>query len=196
MNNNSLPNNIMPQIANRRSSRFVSSKDIEHNKLKNIFEAAIWAPSAYNLQPWYFIVGFRDDDVYNNIFSSLMPGNQAWVKNSPVLAASISCDTNAENQPNPTSWYDLGQAMAMLSVQATEEGLFVHQMTGFDKEKLTNSLNIPENHTIVTVFNIFYLGDGEGLRDAIKKIETSPRTRRNIKETVFTGKFGNGASFL
>ncbi|MBK7028683.1 MAG: nitroreductase family protein [Bacteroidales bacterium] len=180
----------------RWSPRAFSDAPVETEKLQRIFEAARWAPSASNIQPWYFLVGFKGDAVYSGIFETLVEFNQLWVKTAPVLCLAICRVNNPKGTENKTRAYDLGQSVAHLSIQATEEGLYVHQMAGFDADKAAELLNISSDFEVRVAFTIGYTGDAEALHPNLRKMEFEARTRRQLDETVFTGQFGEKASFL
>ncbi len=187
---------VHPLISSRWSPRAYDSKPVEKEKLQRIFEAARWAASSSNHQPWYFLVGFKGDEVYQHIFASLVEFNQLWTINAPVLVLAISKTTNPRGEINKSNAYDLGQAVAILSIQAMSDGIYTHQMGGFDAELAAQTLEIPEEYKIRTVFSIGYLGKLENLHHKLQKMEISPRTRRPLSESVFTGAFGHKADFL
>lgn len=183
-------------IASRWSPRAYDSKPVEKEKLQRIFEAARWAASSSNIQPWFFLVGFKGDDVYEKIYSSMVEFNQLWVKTSPVLGLAIAKTINTSGEANKNCEYDLGQAVASLSLQAVSEGIYTHQIGGFDTDQVTLSLEIPSEYKVMSAFTLGYLGDPEQLHPKLKKLEFTPRSRRHLNETVFTGKFGQQADFL
>lgn len=183
-------------LYNRWSPRAFSNIPVEKEKLQRIFEAARWSASASNIQPWYFLVGFEGDQVYSLIYDSLAEFNQLWVKTAPILCLAICRVNTPKGHENPYRVYDLGQSMAHLSIQATAEGLYVHQMAGFDVVKATGSLKIPAEFEVRTAFTIGYIGDAEVLHPNLKKMEYEARERRKLEETVFTDEFGKTASFL
>ena len=187
---------IHPLVASRWSPRAYSLKPIETDKLQRIFEAARWAASANNLQPWHFLVGFKGDNVYNKIFATLVEFNQLWATNAPVLVLAIGKTSNLKGEPNKSCSYDLGQAVATLSLQAMHEGIYAHQMGGFNATEAAILLEIPADFEILVAFTLGYLGEAELLHPNLLKLETSPRTRRPIGESVFTGSFGHSADFL
>ena len=187
---------VHPLIETRWSPRAYDSRPVESDKLQRIFEAARWAPSSSNLQPWYFLVGFKGDDVYAKIFGTLVEFNQLWAGNAPILVVAITKTTNTRGEPNAYNAYDLGQAMAMLSIQSTYEGVFVHQMGGFNATEAERILDIPEEYKVLTVFTLGYISDKTELHPNLQKAEVSPRTRRPVGESVFTGSFGQKAIFL
>jgi hypothetical protein len=187
---------VMPLIASRWSPRAYSSRPVEAEKLQRIFEAARWSASSGNLQPWYFLLGYKGDSVFENIVGSLVEFNRLWALEAPVLALAIAKTTNSRGDFNATHAYDLGQAVAILSLQAMHEGVFTHQMAGFNVSEVTRLLEIPEGYKVLIVFTLGYLGNAELLHPNLHKLEISPRLRRPTAETVFTGSFGHKADFL
>jgi nitroreductase len=187
---------VHPLISSRWSPRAFDSKPIEKEKLQRIFEAARWTASSGNLQPWYFLVGFKGDVVYQKIFASLVEFNQLWTINAPVLALAIAKTTNPKGEINKSCAYDLGQAVAILSLQAISEGIYTHQMAGFNASDVELALEIPDEYKVQVVFTLGYLGDAAILHPNLLKLELSPRTRRPAGESVFTGYFGHKADFL
>jgi nitroreductase len=183
-------------IRQRWSPRAFAQTPIDPGKLERIFEAARWAPSGSNLQPWLFIVGFLGDNNYDAIFSTLVEFNQLWAKTAPVLMLAIGKETNSKGEPNSSYRYDVGQAVAYLTMQAMNENIFVHQMGGFDKELAEQLLGVPENYKVITVIALGYLGDPEVLHENLKRLEYAPRVRKPLHEFVFTGKFGEKANFI
>ena len=177
---------IIEILAQRWSPRAFSDKAIESEKLKRIFEAARWSPSANNSQPWSFIVGIKDNDnTYDKIYSTLVEFNQLWTKFAPVLI--ISCGTtDFNNRQMYTYSYDVGQSVAYLTVQATSEGLFVHQMSGFDRDKAKELFNLPENVEPISAIAIGYIGNPEILNEKLKLMEMSERVRKDFDKFIFT----------
>ena len=187
---------IHPLIASRWSPRAYDSKPVEKDKLQRIFEAARWAASSSNLQPWYFLVGFKGDEVFKKIFDTLIEFNQLWVEKAPVLVLAIAKTTNNRGELNKSYSYDLGQSIAILSLQAMAEGVYTHQMGGFDASASALALEIPDEYKVLVVFTLGYLGDAEMLHPKLRNLEMSSRQRRSISESVFTGSFGHKADFL
>lgn len=183
-------------ISSRWSPRAYDTRLIEREKLQRIFEAARWTASSSNLQPWYFLVGLKGDEVYQRIFDTLVEFNQLWAINAPVLALAIAKTTNPQGDTNMSYSYDLGQSVAMLSLQAVAEGIYTHQMAGFDATAAASVLQIPDDYKILVAFTLGYLGDAEILHPNLQKLEMSPRHRRSSGESVFTGSFGHKADFL
>src|SRR5690348_5825260 len=134
---------MLEPILHRWSPRAYADKPVPAEDLKRGFEAARWAASSFNEQPWRFIVGRRGDATFQKILDALVPGNQAWAKNVPVLILSVARKHFAHNgQINRHSWHDTGAAMANFAVQITALGLHSHSMAGFDHEKAKAAFNI------------------------------------------------------
>ena len=148
-------------LKGRWSPRAYSSEPVEAEKLLSILEAARWSASGGNSQPWSFVVATQNEpDIFRKFVDALMPGNQTWAKDAPVLIVSVARTKRPDNgAPNPYALYDVGQAVAHLSVQAEAVGLKVHQMAGFDPAKMRLALNLPEGFDPVTVFTVGYQGD-------------------------------------
>ena len=180
----------------RWSPRSFAPTPIEPEKLHRIFEAARWAPSASNLQPWSFMVGLSGDETYKTIYSTLVEFNRLWASLSPVLMVSISKETNSRGEPNESHTYDVGQAVAYMSLQAMAEGVYVHQMGGIDKVLAGRLLGVPENYHVITAIAMGYPGDPEVLHENLKPMEYAPRVRKPLAEFVFSGKFGEKANFI
>ncbi len=189
---------VMPLIAERWSPRAFDGRDVEKEKLQRIFEAARWAPSSSNEQPWRFIVGFKGDKTYENIFSTLVEFNQLWAGSAPILFLAIAKTSSAKNpeKENKAATYDLGQAMAYLTLQAMHEGLYVHQMGGFDAAKAAELFELPQDYKVVTANTIGYLGNPDLLHPNLQSMELSPRERKPTNELVFDEAFGQPANFL
>ena len=125
------------------------------------------------------------------MLACLTDSNQLWARTAPLLAISVASLTFSHNgKPNRVAVHDVGAASAMLTIQATAEGLFVHQMAGFDVEKAKTIFRIPANHEPVAAMAIGYPGDVEALPDAVKQRTLSPRQRKPISQFVFTGEWG------
>ncbi len=182
-------------IAQRWSPRAFSDKKVEPEKLQRVFEAARWAPSAYNAQPWNFLIGYKGDEVWTNVFETLIDFNKQWVKTAPILALCVA-KVKSEKGANPLAAYDCGQALYAICIQAEQEGLHVHQMSGFDAQKAAQILDVPEDYQVLTAFVIGYPGDLAQLPEDMQKMEKAARQRRKVKDFVFTGKFGQQADFL
>jgi len=163
-----------------------------------LFEAARWAPSSSNEQPWAFLVATRDDQ--NNFDKAIQPlveFNANWAKHAYVLGFAVSELAFAKNNtPNRNAHYDTGAAMSQLTTEATSRGLLVHQMAGFDPDTAREVFEIPSGWEAIAAFAIGCPGDPASLPQPYRDRETAPRVRKPIREFVMTGKWRNPAGFL
>jgi nitroreductase len=184
-------------LTNRWSPRAFGNRKVEKEKLQRLFEAARWAPSASNEQPWYFIIGQAGDDTYRKIFETLVEFNQLWAKTAPVLMLLAGKTKSGKSgKHNPWWQYDTGQAAAHLTFQAASDGLWLHQMGGFDAEKAGKSFNLPEDHTAITVIALGYQGDAARLHPNLQKLEIAERERKNTRTFVFSNTFGEPSKLI
>ena len=178
-------------LESRWSPRAFREEAIEKEKLYRILEAATWAPSSYNEQPWRFIVGEKGNETYDKILNSLLDGNMLWAKQAPVLMVCMAKKHFSQKETeNFHFMYDAGQAVAHLSIQALQDGVYAHQMAGFHFEKLKIHFNIPEEYYIMTVIALGYLGKPDILDENLKEIEMKDRERKPLSEIVYTEEFG------
>lgn len=186
---------LLPAIKERWSPRAFAADKPDIARLKTIFEAARWSPSASNEQPWRFIMGYKGSETYQKIFSVLVEFNQLWAGSAPLLMLAVSRRKSLKNPGKDNAWfeYDLGQSMAYLSIQAVAEGLYVHQMGGFDAARAAELFGLDNNLKVVTVAAIGYPGDPDGLHPNLVAGEKAVRTRQALDEMVFTDTVG-GAS--
>ncbi len=175
-------------LVRRWSPKNFASRPVEARKLADLFEAARWAPSCFNAQPWNFIVATRDDaEGYNRLLSTMVEKNREWAQQAPVLILAVAkLDFNHVDRPNRHAVYDLGQAVANLTVQASAAGLQVHQMGGFDPNAARELFAIPKGFDPVAVMALGYQ-DGPSA-DAVT------RTRKPLSDFVFSGSWGRPAS--
>jgi nitroreductase len=174
-------------IRRRWSPRTYSDKEVPASELKKLFEAARWAASSSNEQPWRFLVGRRGDETYKKIFDTLVEFNQSWAKSAPVLVLSVAKKVFSKNgQPNEYGMHDTGAATANLALQATAIGLHTHSMAGFDRQQARASFGIPSDYEIGSVTAIGYFGDPASLPEHLRKMEVSPRQRKPLEEFVFS----------
>ncbi|MFN8259233.1 MAG: nitroreductase family protein [Bacteroidales bacterium] len=178
-------------IKNRWSPRAFNSEMVPRDLINSLFEAAIWAPSSRNEQPWRFIYGCKSEDKnYDKIFSTLAPRNQIWAKDAPMLVLTVAKKYSGHNnQENFYALYDLGQAVSNFSLQATSLNLFCHQMGGFDKEKATELFELKPDFIPVTVIAVGYLGNPDILPDDFRELELKARTRNELELTVYKDEF-------
>jgi nitroreductase len=177
-------------IEERKSPRAFAEKSVEQEQLETLFEAARWAPSAMNEQPWRFIYATKEDkENFDRLFSCLLEGN-SWARNAAVLFLTVAKKTYDFNgTPNGHAWHDIGLATGNLLLQATDLGLHVHLMGGFKADKAREVLGIPEGYEPVTIGAIGYIGDPETLPEHLRERELAPRTRKPLEELVFRGKW-------
>jgi nitroreductase len=174
-------------IRRRWSPRTYADKEVPAAELKRLFEAARWAASSSNEQPWRFLVGRRGDETYQKILNALVEFNQNWARSAPVLVLAVAKMTFSEKgTPNRYGLHDTGAAMANLALQATADGLHTHSMAGFDNEQMRASFAIPSDYELGAVTAIGYFGDPATLPDRLQKIEVSPRQRKPLEEFVFS----------
>jgi nitroreductase len=185
-------------IRERWSPRAFSEEAVPAEVLRSLFEAARWAPSSNNEQPWAFLVATKDDAKFHEkMVSTLVEFNQTWAKQAPVLAIAISELAFARNgHPNRNAFYDTGAAVAHLTTEATAHGLLVHQMAGFDPHKAIELFSIPSGWEPIAAFVIGYPGDAQALPEPLRERENAPRTRKPLGEFVMSGSWGKPAAFL
>jgi nitroreductase len=177
---------ILDVLAARWSPRsYDPTVAIDERALASVLEAGRWSPSAANSQPWRFIVARRGTAAFDTIVSNLMGFNQAWTPNAAALIVNLAETLDADGKPRGTAAYDLGQAVAHMTVQAQYEGLHAHQMSGIVAEGLREAFSIPENLTALTVTALGTLDTPEALGEegAIAR-EKAPRERFPLEEIV------------
>jgi len=180
-------------IANRWSPAVFDPRPVPESDLLSLFEAARWAPSCFNEQPWRYLVAVRERDAaeFDRMLACLTEGNQKWARHAPVLALGAVSQRFARNdKPNRAAQHDLGLASATLSLEATRRGLCVHQMAGVRREEAAREYALPEGHEIVTALAIGYRGDPESADEALAERDRRPRTRRPLSAFVFTRAWG------
>jgi nitroreductase len=189
---------IQPALADRWSPYVFSDKPVSREDILSIFEAARWAPSSYNDQPWSYIVATKDNrEQFERLLSCLVEGNQAWAKNVPVLALGVaSLRFKVNGKDNRAAVHDLGLAAGNICCEATARGLHVHQMIGILPDRARELYQIPEGHEAWTAIAIGYLGDSSKLPDALKQRDMAERTRKPLAEFVFSEKWGTSARFV
>jgi nitroreductase len=188
---------IHPLLAERWSPRAYSSKEIPAKAIQRLFEAARWAPSSSNDQEWRFIIGFKGDEAHKKLFDTLVEFNRLWAGEAYMLM--LVCGETISKKTgkySPIYAYDVGQAVAMLSIQATHEGLYAHQMGGFDKSRAKEIFELPEHVEPLTVISIGYSGNAEDLHPNLKPMEKAERVRNNFNTFVFTNKFGEPSTLF
>lgn len=184
-------------LVRRWSPRAFDERPVESPILWSLFEAARWAPSSSNEQPWRFIVATKRDHEleWKRLFDCLAEGNRIWVIRAPVLMLSIaSLSFEDDGQPNRHAFHDTGLAVENLVLQAAAQGLVAHQMAGFDVEKARADLRIPAGYEPVAMIAVGYPGDPALLPERLREREIRPRSRRPIHEWTFFGQWGTPIS--
>lgn len=175
-------------IATRRSPRSLdASVAISDTDLVAILEAARWAPSAFNGQPWRFFVGKQGDSTYSQILSSLVEFNQGWAKNAAALILVAAKPTRDDGSIHGDYQFDCGLAVAQLVIETHDRGLVAHQMTGFDKDKARTNLEMASELVPVVVIAIGKQDAPEKLPAAMAEREVAPRGRKSLEELVIAG---------
>jgi nitroreductase len=178
-------------IRNRWSPRAFSNQSVPERVLSSLFEAARWAPSCFNEQPWDFIIANKDDsDAFSKMLGCLTERNQAWAKEAGVLIIAVAkIDFDHNGALNRHAYYDTGQAVAGLTVQATALGIQLHQMAGFSPEQARKIYAIPKGHDPLTAIALGYPGDPDALPDQLRTIELADRKRKSVSQFVFSGRW-------
>ena len=185
-------------IRNRWSPRAFAEKTIAPDVLRSLFEAARWAPSSNNEQPWVYIVATKDDaENFAKMVSVLVEFNQNWAKHAAALALSVAHKNwNKDGKPNRHALHDVGSATAQLTFEANSRGIFVHQMAGFDVAKAHETFAIPQDWEPVAMIAMGYPGDPASLPGPLRDRELGPRNRKPLRDFVMTGAWSHPASFL
>ncbi len=183
---------VLDVIKRRWSPYAFSVRPVEREKLLSLLEAARWSASAFNEQPWRFILATKDDSpAFTKALNCLVEANQAWAKNVPVLILTVTRTTFTRNDnPNRVHQHDLGLAVQNLVVQATSMGLFAHQMAGVDLDKVKSDYNLPDGFEPQTAIAIGYGVDPKTLDDETRKKAESPRSRNDFADFVFGQNWG------
>ena len=178
-------------ITNRWSPYKFANRLVPKEDLLSLFEAARWAPSSYNEQPWRFIMATKDQSrEFEKLLSCLVPANQEWAKNASVLVLGITHLTFDRNgKINKAAIHDLGAAVSHLSFEATSRGISVHQMIGIEPQTARETYSIPKDYEVLTAFAIGYSDLSETADDALTERDQTPRARKKVSEFVFYKKW-------
>jgi nitroreductase len=179
---------VDPVFLNRWSPRSFKSDPIPDEVLFSLFEAARWAPSANNEQPWRFILA-RSKEERERFYPFIADGNRVWCEKAPVLALILSKTVNAKGVNNRAHAFDAGAAWGYLALEAARRGLIAHAMGGFDPDKAREVLKVPDEYELHAVIAIGYQGEKDALPEQLQERE-KPSGRRELSETVFKGVFG------
>jgi nitroreductase len=188
-------NPVHDLIKRRWSPRSFADKAVESAVLRSLLEAARWAPSSNNEQPWFYIVATKEEPAeFERLLNCLVESNQTWARHAPVLMLSVArLVFNKNGQLNRHALHDVGQAAAHLALEATARGLGVHQMAGILPEKARELFAIPAGFEVVAGMAVGYPGDPEALPEKLKEREVAPRFRKPLVSFVFAGKWGQTA---
>lgn len=178
-------------LANRWSGRaYDAAQSVSKEQVVSLLEAARWAPSCFGDQPWRYVVCNKADNIqaWQAAFDCLVPGNQSWAVDAPVLLL-ICADTLFSHNDKPNKWaaYDTGAATENLCLQATALGLMAHQMGGFDADKARTTFNVPERYQILAMVTVGYQAAVESLSGEVKERELAARSRKPLEELFFYG---------
>jgi len=189
---------IHPLLAQRRSLRVFSSRSVEPDTLCLMLEAARWAPSSMNEQPWSFLIAARETQTdFARLLGCLLDFNILWAQHAPVLLLSVARLTFASTgELNRHAFYDAGQAMANLTFQANVCGLSVCQMAGFDLEKTRRTFSIPPSHEPAVIAAVGYPGHLDCLPERLQKKVSAAQQRKSIEEFVFESTWGRSAALM
>jgi nitroreductase len=189
---------IDPLLARRWSPCSFADKDVPTPDLLAMFEAARWAASSYNEQPWRFILARRaEPEAFAKMLSCLVEGNQQWARHAPVLLIGVAMLRHARNgTPNKAAAHDLGLATGNLSTQATARDLYVHQMGGIVPSRVRQLYKLPDGAEPLTALAIGYLGDGSNLPASVARRDQGTRDRRVLSEFVFEQTWDHPASIV
>jgi len=179
---------VLPVFHHRWSARAFADREVSPETLAKVFEAARWAASSANEQPWRYLVGVRGSETYQKIFDSLVPGNKKWAGKAPVLMLGYAYGKFSRgDKENRFALYDLGAATSYLVLEAAALGLTTHQMGGYDQEKARAAFEIPADYVLGSVIALGYQDEPAALEDAeLIEREVGPRQRKALDEFVFS----------
>ena len=178
---------INPLILNRWSPRAMTGEDLDNEEMMSLFEAARWAPSSYNNQPWRFIYAKRNTEHWERLFNLLADGNKTWAKNSSLLVVVISRKNFEHNEkPARTHQFDAGSAWENLALEAFSRGLVAHGMQGFDYDKARIDLEIPDGFEVMAMIAIGKKGLRESLPSELQ-VKEKLTNRKPLKDIIMQG---------
>lgn len=190
---------LLRAIADRRSLRAFADRPIPDERLAVLFEAARWAPSSGNGQPWRFVVTRRGGEAFERLADTLRPGNAVWAPRAPVLLAAavktVRDDPGKPVRPNRRALFELGLALENLLLQAAHDGLLAHPMAGFDADAASDALGTPGEHQLVALVALGYPGDPGSLAPEARAKDERPRGRLPLSAFVFEDRWGEPAVF-
>lgn len=185
---------IHPLLAQRWSPVAFTPRQPSSETLTSLFEAARWAASAYNAQPWRFILATQADEVaFARMLNCLVPGNQTWAQTVPVLVAVVAKMTDYKGRPNSKALYDTGAAVAQLTLEALAQGLHVHQMGGIKADVVRETYGVPADYDPVVVIAIGYAAVGDEVADNLRERNSAERSRLPLADLVFSEEWAQSA---
>ncbi len=185
-------------LRRRWSPRAFAERTVEPEKIQRMLEAARWASSCFNEQPWIFILATSDQPTeHSKILNCFVEGNQVWAKRAPLLMITVAKQHFDHNgHPNRHAFHDVGLAVGNLVIQATAMDLVVHQMAGILHETIREGFSLPSGYEPVTGLAIGYSGEPDTLPTEIREREQVPRSRKTLHEFVFSKTWGQPPYFL
>lgn len=185
-------------LRRRWSPRAFADRPVERETLLTLFEAARWAPSSYNEQPWSFLVATKEEaDDFRRMLACLVEANQVWARSAPVLVFPLARLTFSKNsRDNRHTYHDVGLAVGNLVTQATARGIACHQMAGIDVEKIRAEFEVPVGWDPVSAIAVGYLGDPATLPENLREREQTPSNRKSLRAILFSGHFGHVAPLV
>lgn len=185
-------------LRRRWSPRAFSDRRVEPDVLTSLLEAARWAPSSNNEQPWHVLLATQDNPgEFQRLLGCLKEGNIRWVKLAPVLMITVTrLMFEEDGSPNRHAFHDIGLAVANLTVEAVSRGLFVHQMAGLFPDKVKQTYGVPDGFEAVTAVALGYPGDPARLPEDLARRELAERSRKPLGSFVFEGVWGRASGLL
>ena len=185
-------------IAKRWSPYCFDERSVTDEDLRSLFEAARWAPSSYNEQPWAFVVAKKENsEEFRRLLSCLVEGNQAWAKGAAALALGITrLEFTGNGKPNRAAIHDLGLSAGNLVLEATARGLVAHQMIGIYPDKVREIYGVPASYEPMTAIAIGYAGARKDFPQELAQRDVARRPRKPLKEFIFSGKWGTTADLV
>jgi nitroreductase len=176
-------------LMHRWSPRSMTGEKLDGDSIMSLFEAARWAPSAFNSQPWRFIYAERETPEWDGLFALLTPGNKSWCEKAALLIVVISSTTFEHNgKPNKTHAFVSGSAWENLALQATTMGLVSHAMAGFDYQQAVSSLGIPDEYQVMCMVAVGHRGSVSELAEDLRERE-KPSDRLPVESLTMKGRF-------
>jgi nitroreductase len=179
-------------ITERKSIRAFSDKRIDDEVLVTLLEAARWAASSMNEQPWRFIVARKEnEEAFGRMLESMNESNRKWAKDASVLLLTVATKKITSSEIlNEYAWHDVGLAVGNLSLQAMSMDIYLHQIGGFNKNTARNLFNIPEEFQPISIIALGYKGNADKLPPVLRERELKPRIRKPLAELVYLNNFG------